>query len=137
MQGEISNFKLQSSGHLYFTLKDDGSQISAALFRGNAAKLARMPKDGDQVIASGQISVYVPRGQYQIIIKDLQFLGIGELLMKLHQLKNTLEKRGWFSREHKKNLPQFPKKIGVITSPTGAVIQDIIHVLKRRFSGRG
>lgn len=135
VRGEISNFKLQSSGHLYFSLKDEGSQISAALFRGNAARLSRMPKDGDQVIASGEISLYAPRGQYQIVIRDLQFLGVGELLMKLHQLKDALEKRGWFSPEHKKKLPKFPKKIGVITSPTGAVIQDIIHVLKRRFSG--
>lgn len=135
LRGEISNFKLQSSGHLYFSLKDEGSQISAALFRGNAARLVRMPKEGDQVIATGQISLYAPRGQYQIIVRDLQFLGVGELLMKLHQLKNALEKRGWFSAENKKPLPKFPKRIGVITSPTGAVIQDIIHVLKRRFAG--
>ncbi len=135
VRGEISNFKLQSSGHLYFTLKDDGSQISAALFRGNAARLSRMPKEGDQVIASGQISLYAPRGQYQIVVRDIQFLGVGELLLKLHELKNTLEKRGWFSTEYKKALPKFPRRIGVVTSPTGAVIQDILHVLKRRFSG--
>lgn len=135
VRGEISNFKLQSSGHLYFSLKDAGSQISAALFKGNAARLTRMPKEGDQVIAEGQISLYAPRGQYQIIVRNLQFLGEGELLLKLHQLKNMLEQRGWFAPERKKLLPKIPKRIGVVTSPTGAVIQDIIHVLKRRFSG--
>ena len=90
VRGEISNFKLQSSGHLYFTLKDDGSQISAALFRGNAARLSRMPKEGDQVIASGQISLYAPRGQYQIVVRDIQFLGVGELLLKLHLIRYLL-----------------------------------------------
>ncbi|OGN56838.1 MAG: exodeoxyribonuclease VII large subunit [Chlamydiae bacterium RIFCSPHIGHO2_12_FULL_44_59] len=135
VKGEISNCKLQSSGHLYFSLKDAGSQIQAALFRGHAAKLARMPKDGDQVIATGEVSLYAPRGQYQILIRDLQFLGVGELLIQLHQLKEKLQARGWFHPEHKKALPKFPKRIGVVTSPTGAVIQDIIHVLTRRFSG--
>jgi exodeoxyribonuclease VII large subunit len=135
VQGEISNFKLQSSGHLYFSLKDSGSQISAALFRGNAADLPRMPKDGDQVIAKGEISLYAPRGQYQIIIRELQFLGVGELLLKLHQLKEQLEKRGWFDPARKKALPKLPRRIGVVTSPTGAVIQDILNILTRRFAG--
>lgn len=135
VQGEISNFKLQASGHLYFSLKDAGSQISAALFKGNAASLARMPKEGDQVIAKGEISLYAPRGQYQIIIRELQFLGMGELLLKLQQLKETLNARGWFDPALKKKLPKIPRRIGVVTSPTGAVIQDIIHVLTRRFSG--
>ena len=86
VRGEISNFKLQSSGHLYFSLKDGGAQISSALFRGNAAHLSRMPKEGDQVVAKGEISLYAPRGQYQLIVRELQFLGVGELLLKLHQL---------------------------------------------------
>lgn len=135
VQGEISNFKLQASGHLYFSLKDAHSQISAVLFKGSAAGLARMPKEGDQVIARGEISLYVPRGQYQIVIRELQFLGVGELLLKLHRLKEELEKRGWFDPGRKKQLPHLPKRIGVVTSPTGAVIQDIIHILTRRFSG--
>lgn len=135
VQGEISNFKLQTSGHLYFSLKDANSQISAVLFKGSAAGLTRMPKEGDQVIARGEISLYVPRGQYQIVIRELQFLGIGELLLKLHKLKEELEKRGWFDPARKRALPHLPKRIGVITSPTGAVIQDIIHILTRRFSG--
>jgi exodeoxyribonuclease VII large subunit len=94
-----------------------------------------MPKEGDQVIASGEISVYVPRGQYQLVIRELQFLGVGALLLKLQQLKEQLQARGWFDAARKKPLPKFPKRIGVVTSPTGAVIQDILHVLTRRFSG--
>jgi len=135
VRGEISNFKLQSSGHLYFSLKDGGAQISAVLFRGNAASLPRMPKEGDQVIAAGEISVYVPRGQYQLVIRELQFLGVGELLLRLQKLKEELQARGWFDPARKKGLPKFPKRIGIVTSPTGAVIQDILNVLTRRFSG--
>ena len=135
LRGEISNFKLQSSGHLYFSLKDAASQISAVLFKTSAAALDRMPKEGDQVIAKGEISLYMPRGQYQMVIRELQFLGQGELLLKLHQLKEELQKRGWFDPARKKPLPKFPKRIGVVTSPTGAVIQDILNVLARRFSG--
>lgn len=135
VKGEISNFKLQTSGHLYFSLKDSGSQISAVLFKGNAKDLPRLPKEGDQVIATGEISLYAPRGQYQIVVRELQFLGVGELLMRLHQLKETLQKRGWFALERKKTLPKLPNKIGVVTSPTGAVIQDILNILTRRFSG--
>ena len=111
VKGEISNFKLQSSGHLYFTLKDAGSQISAVLFKGNAASLVRMPKEGDQVIAKGEISLYAPRGQYQIIIRELQFLGVGELLLKFQQLKEQIKARGWFEPIHKKPLPKLPRKL--------------------------
>jgi exodeoxyribonuclease VII large subunit len=135
VQGEISNFKLQTSGHLYFNLKDGGSQVSAVLFKGSAAQLSRMPKEGDQVIAKGELSLYAPRGSYQLVIRELQFLGVGELLMKLHQLKEKLKGMGWFDAARKKKLPKLPKRIGVITSPTGAVIQDILHILTRRFSG--
>jgi exodeoxyribonuclease VII large subunit len=134
VRGEISNLKLQSSGHLYFSLKDAGAQISAALFRSNAAALARMPKDGDQVVAIGELSVYPPRGNYQIIVRELQFLGVGELLLKLHQLKEALQARGWFDASHKKPIPKLPRRIGVVTSPTGAVIQDILNILTRRFA---
>ncbi|MBF8263914.1 MAG: xseA [Parachlamydiales bacterium] len=135
VRGEISNFKVQTSGHLYFSLKDADAQISAALFRSNAAGLARMPKDGDQIVAKGEISVYPPRGSYQIIVRELQFLGVGELLLKLHQLKAALQQRGWFDNERKRPLPKLPCRIGVVTSPTGAVIQDILNVLTRRFAG--
>lgn len=135
VQGEITNFKEQSSGHLYFTLKDAQSQISAVLFRGNAQGLTRLPKNGDQVIVQGELSVYPPRGNYQLIIRQLQYAGVGELLLKLHALKTKLEGLGWFDKSRKKPLPTTPKTIGVITSPTGAVIQDIIHILSRRHAG--
>jgi exodeoxyribonuclease VII large subunit len=135
VKGEITNFKEQASGHLYFTLKDAESQISAVLFKGNTRGLKQMPKNGDQVVVKGEINVYPPRGNYQIIVRELQHAGVGELLLKLHELKNKLEKMGWFDRAAKKPLPKMPKRIGVVTSPTGAVIQDIIHVLTRRFSG--
>ncbi|MBI3508185.1 MAG: exodeoxyribonuclease VII large subunit, partial [Chlamydiia bacterium] len=135
VQGEISNLKLQTSGHLYFSLKDKEAQLSSVLFRGNASQLKRMPKEGDQVIAKGEISLYAPRGQYQMIVRELEYAGVGELLLKLHQLKETLRLRGWFEESRKKPLPHLPKRIGVVTSPTGAVIQDILHVLQRRFGG--
>lgn len=135
VQGEITNFKQQSSGHLYFSLKDPEAQISAVLFRGSAAKIARMPKDGDQVIAIGEISIYAPRGNYQLVIRELQFLGLGELLLRFQRMKEELAKRGWFEQSRKRPLPAMPKRIGVVTSPTGAVILDILNILKRRFAG--
>lgn len=134
VKGEISNFKEQASGHLYFTLKDAESQISAVLFRGNTRGLIRMPKGGDQVVVKGEVTVYPPRGNYQIIIRELQYAGVGELLLKLHELKIKLESRGWFDAARKKPLPKMPRTIGVVTSPTGAVIQDILNILNRRFS---
>lgn len=135
VKGEISNLKVQSSGHAYFTLKDENSQISAVMFRNAHTKLKTPLKVGDKVVVWGQLSVYPPRGGYQIIIQRLQQEGIGELLLKFHELKQRLEKGGYFDAKHKKTLPPFPKVIGVITSPTGSVIQDIIHVLSRRHAG--
>lgn len=135
VKGEITNFKLQSSGHAYFTLKDDHSQISAVIFKSVYQKLSQPLKVGDKVIVSGQVNVYIPRGGYQIIVQKLQYQGVGDLLLKFHELKNKLFKQGYFDETHKKPLPKFPKVIGVITSPTGSVIQDIIHVLSRRYQG--
>ncbi|MEC7839428.1 MAG: exodeoxyribonuclease VII large subunit [Chlamydiota bacterium] len=135
VQGEISNFKKQSSGHLYFSLKDSKAQISAVMFRGSAAFLKVIPKDGDKVIVQGDINVYPPSGKYQIIVRELRQVGIGELLVKLEELKVKINKKGWFKPEYKKPIPKFPKTIGVVTSPTGAAIQDILNVLSRRFSG--
>jgi exodeoxyribonuclease VII large subunit len=132
VQGEVSNFKEQASGHYYFTLKDAEAQISAVLFKGNARALTKIPKNGDQVIVKGEINVYLPRGNYQIIVRELKFSGVGALLLKLHEMKLLLQTRGWFDKAHKKPLPKYPKTIGVITSPTGSVIQDILHVLARR-----
>ena len=130
VKGEISNLKIQASGHIYFTLKDAGSQVSSVLFRGNASRLSRMPRDGDEVICKGEISVYLPRGQYQMIVREMKYSGVGDLLVKFHELKEKLAREGLF--EVKKLLPAFPKTIGVVTSPTGAVIQDILNVLRRR-----
>lgn len=135
VKGEISNLKEQSSGHLYFTLKDLEAQMSAVLFKGNARTLTRPLKNGDQVVVKGEISVYVPRGNYQFLVRELEYMGLGELLLKLHELKVKLEQKGWFAKERKRPLPKFPRTIGVVTSPTGAVIQDILNVLSRRFSG--
>ena len=135
VKGEVSNLKEQTSGHFYFTLKDQTSQISAVLFRGNARDLSRPLKNGDQVVLRGEISVYAPRGYYQIVVRKLDYLGVGELLMQLHALKLKLQGQGWFDKERKKPLPKFPRTIGVVTSATGSVIQDILHILSRRFSG--
>lgn len=132
IQGEISNFKRQSSGHFYFSLKDKQSQISTVFFRGNNQFLTRLPKDGDEVIVTGDMSVYSPRGSYQLIIRELKFAGVGELLLKLHELKQKLKDLNYFDESRKKTLPAYPKKIGIVTSPTGAVIRDILNVLERR-----
>jgi exodeoxyribonuclease VII large subunit len=133
VKGEVTNLRAQASGHLYFSLKDQGSQISAVLFKGSARNVSRLPKSGDQIVVRGELSLYAPRGSYQIIVREVEYAGVGELLMQLHKLKEELKGRGWLSSEHKKPLPKYPKTIGVVTSPTGSVIQDIIHVLKRRF----
>lgn len=135
VQGEVSNLKTQASGHFYFTLKDNQSQISAVLFRGYAKDLSRPLRDGDLVVVQGEINVYPPRGHYQLIARSLKFAGVGELLLRLHALKAKLEAQGWFSATHKKPLPSFPRTIGVVTSSTGAVIQDILHILNRRVKG--
>ena len=132
VKGEVSNLKKQLSGHVYFTLKDKNSAISVALFAGNA-RSTLTPKDGDEVIIEGEVSLYAPRGSYQIIAKRISKTGAGDLLMKLHLLKEELQAKGYFDNEIKKTLPTFPKKIGVVTSGTGSVIKDIIHVLSRRY----
>lgn len=135
VQGEVSNLRLQTSGHVYFTLKDADSQIAAVLFKGNSQKMQRLPKEGDELIVKGEISVYLPRGSYQIIVREIVFSGMGELLQKLHLRKLKLKELGWFDSSKKKSLPKIPTRIGVITSPTGSVIQDIIHIISRRFPG--
>lgn len=135
LQGEVSNCKLQSSGHLYFSLKDPKSQISAVMFRGDIATLTTLPKDGDHIIVRGELNVYPPTGKYQIIVREMRPVGLGELLLRLEELKNKLQKKGLFNQEHKKPLPKSPRRIGVVTSPTGAVIQDILHILTRRCCG--
>lgn len=135
VKGEVTNIRAQSSGHLYFSLKDQDAQIGAVLFSGSARLLSRIPKSGDQIIIKGELNLYALRGTYQIIVREVEYAGVGELLLKLYQLKMKLEKQGWFDQAIKKQLPPYPKTIGVVTSPTGSVIQDILHVLKKRFKG--
>jgi len=131
--GEISNFRTPASGHYYFSLKDPASQISAVLFRGQQRKLKFKPEDGLGVTGMGRISVYEPRGTYQIILEYLEPLGIGALQVAFEQLKKKLAQAGLFDDKHKTKLPYLPNKIGVITSPSGAVIHDVLQVIDRRY----
>lgn len=131
VKGEISNLKEQSSGHIYFSLKDSAAQISCALFRSQTKGMV-LPKEGDEVIATGQIDVYPPRGQYQLIVTSIKREGLGDLLLKYEELKTKLKNLGYFDPARKRPLPKAPKRIGIITSPTGAVIRDIVNVLTRR-----
>ncbi|MBU8916375.1 exodeoxyribonuclease VII large subunit [Neobacillus sp. 114] len=133
VRGEISNFKQHSSGHMYFTLKDEKARILAVMFSSHSRAMRFQPENGMKVIVKGDITVYEPSGQYQIYIKDMQPDGIGELFLAYEQLKQRLEAEGLFAPERKKPLPLFPKTVGVITSPTGAAIRDIITTIKRRF----
>jgi len=133
IQGEISNFKLHSSGHLYFTLKDEQAQISAVMWKSRAGQLLFRPQDGMKVMIRGNITLYEPRGSYQIDCQQIQPLGKGELQIAFEQLKQRLLEEGLFDSEHKKPIPAYPQKIGIVTSPTGAAIRDMISVLTRRF----
>jgi exodeoxyribonuclease VII large subunit len=132
IQGEISNFKRHSSGHLYFSLKDPQAQIKAACFRNNNMYLKFRPEDGMEVIARGRVSVYEPRGDYQIIVEYMEPVGLGSLQLAFDQLKEKLRKEGLFDDAHKAPLPLLPQKVGIVTSPTGAAIRDILRILKRR-----
>lgn len=133
VKGEISNFTYHRSGHLYFSLKDGESQIKAVMFRSSAARLKFMPESGMKVIAHGSVSVFTRDGTYQFYISSLQPDGIGALYLAYEQLKEKLSVEGLFDESHKKLLPRFPERIGVITSPTGAAVRDIINVVGRRF----
>ncbi len=132
VRGEISNFKPHLSGHMYLTLKDEASQIKAVMFKGNAMRLNFVPQNGMKVLAFGKVSVYERDGAYQLYIENMLPDGKGELYAAYEQLKNKLEGLGLFSADHKKPIPYISKKIGVVTSPTGAAIRDILNVLKRR-----
>ena len=135
IEGEISNFRPSSTGHLYFTLKDNDAVISAVMFRGRAAGLDFRPEDGQLVVATGNISVYAKRGTYQIICNSLQKAGVGDILAMLEQRKSRLAAEGLFDEEKKKSLPLFPSRVAVVTSPTGAAIRDILRVTRRRNAG--
>jgi len=133
VQGEISNFKQHSSGHLYFTLKDEQAQIQAVLWRSRAMNLFFTPQDGMKVVAHGNITVYEVRGVYQIDVVRLQPLGVGELQLAFERLKQRLATEGLFDADHKKPIPEYPERIGIVTSPTGAAIRDIVNIISRRF----
>jgi exodeoxyribonuclease VII large subunit len=133
VEGEISNFKVYGSGHCYFTLKDDDAQLSAVMFRGAAERLKFMPQDGGKVLAGGKLSVYEARGQYQLIVDRMEPLGIGDLAAAFEQLKKKLAAEGLFSEEHKRPLPAFPQRVGIVTSPTGAAVQDLFKVIFNRW----
>ncbi|HKS80325.1 MAG TPA: exodeoxyribonuclease VII large subunit [Candidatus Acidoferrales bacterium] len=133
VEGEVSNFKAAQSGHLYFTLKDASAQIRCVCFREQARALKFRPEDGLRVTVRGSIGVYDPRGEYQIYVSHIEPIGLGALQLAFEQLKKRLEAEGLFALERKKPLPLLPQRIGVVTSPTGAAIRDILRVLKRRF----
>jgi exodeoxyribonuclease VII large subunit len=132
IQGEISNFKRHTSGHMYFALKDDRAQIKVAFFRNNNYLLKFKPEDGLEVLVRGRVSVYEPRGDYQLIVELMEPKGLGSLQLAFEQLKLKLRNEGLFDEAHKKPLPLLPRKIGIVTSPTGAAIRDMLHILQRR-----
>lgn len=133
LKGEISNFKAHTRGHLYFTIKDENTRINAVMFAGNASKLKFTPVDGTKVLIIGKVSVYEATGGYQIYVTDMIEDGIGNLYIEFEKLKKKLELEGLFDSSHKKKIPKMPKKIGIITAPTGAAIKDILSTIKRRW----
>jgi exodeoxyribonuclease VII large subunit len=135
VEGEISNLAQPSSGHLYFTLKDAGAQIRAAMFRGNNRFLGFVPKNGQQVVVKARLSLYAPRGDYQLIVEQMEEAGLGALRRAFDELRLRLQAEGLFAPERKRELPSPPRHVAVITSPTGAAIRDILSVLGRRFPG--
>ncbi len=134
VEGEISNYHLHGSGHRYFTLKDDESQLRCALWRSNGTSLRFEPEDGLKVLALGNLTIYERNGQYQLAVRRLIPAGMGELELAFQQLKERLEKEGLFDPAHKRPLPAYPLRIGIVTSPTGAVIHDMIRIIRRRNS---
>ena len=133
IKGEISNFKHHTRGHLYFTLKDENSRIAALMFASSAAKLNFNPEDGQKVLVCGRISVYEATGNYQIYVESMEQDGIGNLYLEFEKLKKKLKEKGLFDEAHKRPIPKYPKKIGIITAPTGAAIRDILSTIKRRY----
>ena len=133
LKGEISNFKNHTTGHFYFTLKDDTSRINAVMFASAARNIEFKPEDGMNVLVVGRISAYPVAGSYQIYVESMQPDGIGNLYIEFEKLKKKLEQKGLFNPAHKKKIPKYPSRIGVVTAPTGAAIKDIMSTIKRRF----
>ncbi|MBP7055663.1 MAG: exodeoxyribonuclease VII large subunit [Candidatus Omnitrophica bacterium] len=134
VEGEISNFVLHSSGHMYFSLRDSNAVLKSAMFSRANAKLKFRPKDGMKVICFGKMSLYEPRGDYQLIVEDIEPKGVGALQLQFQELKEKLMKEGLFDESHKIPVPHLPTRIGIVTSPTGAAIHDILNVVRRRFA---
>ena len=133
VRGELSNFKAHSSGHLYFTLKDEGAVISCVMFRSDAMKLRFRPESGMKVILYGRVSLFPKSGQYQIYVTNMQPDGVGALAVAFEQLKRRLHEEGLFDPNHKKPLPRYPERVALVTSPTGAAVRDMIRILGRRW----
>jgi exodeoxyribonuclease VII large subunit len=135
VEGEVSNFKVYGSGHAYFTLKDAGAQLRAVLFRNRTRRIRFEPRDGLHVLAFGSLEVYAQRGEYQLVVELLEPRGLGALQLAFEQLKSRLEAEGLFDPRRKRSLPRFPRTIGIVTSPSGAAIRDMVRVIGRRFAG--
>src|ERR1035438_4125498 len=135
VSGEITNLRAQSSGHIYFTLKDAAAQLSCVLFRGTANAPRQLLADGQKVLLQGDVTVYEARGQYQLIVRAVELQGVGALQIAFEKLKQKLAAEGLFAPERKRPLPCFPQRIGLVTSPTGAAIRDVLHVVRRRNPG--
>jgi exodeoxyribonuclease VII large subunit len=133
VEGEVSNCVQSAAGHMYFTLKDARAQLSCVLWRSIVASLEHLPANGDAVMVHGRASVYEVQGRYQLYVDSLQPVGAGTLFLRLQALKDKLQREGLFAAEHKRALPSFPRKLGVVTSPVGAALRDILHVLQRRY----
>lgn len=133
--GEITNLRAQASGHCYFTLKDGGAQLNCVLFRSETVANREFLRDGQKLIVQGGLTVYEPRGQYQLIVRTLEPQGIGALQLAFEKLKRQFQAEGLFAAERKRELPRYPQRIGLVTSPTGAAIRDVLHVIERRQPG--
>ncbi len=133
VEGEVSNFTRSGAGHLYFTLKEAEAQVSCVMFRNAAGRLSQLPSDGDAVLVHGQVSFYAAGGKLQLYVDFLRPLGLGVLYLRFQELKERLEAEGLFAPERKRPLPPFPRRIGVVTSPDGAALRDILHILGRRY----
>jgi len=132
VEGEISNFKAHSSGHWYFTIKDPNAQLRAKCFRSSNQRIRFKPTDGLHVRARGKLTVYPPRGEYELVVETLDPVGAGALRIAFEQLRDRLQAEGLFARELKRPLPVFPRRVGIVTSPTGAAIRDMLNVISRR-----
>ena len=132
VEGEISNFRAQASGHMYFSIKDARTQLSCVLFKGTRVEQRELMEDGQKVVLQGDLTVYEPRGQYQLIVRAVELQGVGALQAQFEKLKTKLQAEGLFDAETKQELPRFPQRIGIVTSLSAAALRDVLHVVRRR-----